>query len=105
LRSDHPLTAPAYSERRSELAKSLGLGRKPLTVAAPSVTPTPAPTPLDVDQGSQAMPTRRRRSRPAVGSADVNREAIAATPARKSRSRSRVSSPTPKQTSSPTAET
>src|SRR5467141_4980387 len=41
LRSDHPLTAPAYSERRSELAKSLGLGRKPLTVAAPSVTPTP----------------------------------------------------------------
>jgi predicted transcriptional regulator len=29
LRSDHPLTAPAYSERRSQLAKSLGLGRKP----------------------------------------------------------------------------
>src|ERR1700757_4334677 len=29
LRSDHPLTAPAYSERRSTLAKALGLGRKP----------------------------------------------------------------------------
>src|SRR5215471_92889 len=28
LRPDHPLTAPAYSERRSTLAKRLGLGRK-----------------------------------------------------------------------------
>ena len=28
LRSDHPLTAPAYSERRSTMAKALGLGRK-----------------------------------------------------------------------------
>jgi predicted transcriptional regulator len=28
LRNDHPLTAPAYSEHRSTLAKELGLGRK-----------------------------------------------------------------------------
>lgn len=28
LSSDHPLTAPAYSEQRSEMAKTLGLGRK-----------------------------------------------------------------------------
>lgn len=28
LPSDHPLTAPAYSERRSAMAKELGLGRK-----------------------------------------------------------------------------
>jgi predicted transcriptional regulator len=28
LRHDHPLTAPAYSERRSILAKKIGLGRK-----------------------------------------------------------------------------
>ena len=27
LQSDHPLTAPAYSEQRSSLAKELGLGR------------------------------------------------------------------------------
>jgi predicted transcriptional regulator len=27
LPSDHPLVAPAYSERRSDLAKQLGLGR------------------------------------------------------------------------------
>jgi predicted transcriptional regulator len=28
LPSDHPLTAPAYSEQRSAMAKHLGLGRK-----------------------------------------------------------------------------
>jgi predicted transcriptional regulator len=28
LASDHPLTAPAYSEQRSTMAKELGLGRK-----------------------------------------------------------------------------
>jgi predicted transcriptional regulator len=28
LPGDHPLTAPAYSERRSTMAKELGLGRK-----------------------------------------------------------------------------
>jgi len=29
LRSDYPLVAPAYAAQRSELAKSIGLGRKP----------------------------------------------------------------------------
>jgi len=28
LKPDYPMTAPAYSERRSQLAKQLGLGRK-----------------------------------------------------------------------------
>src|SRR5229473_7381311 len=43
LRSDHPLTAPAYSERRSTMAKGYGfgrLGRGSRTTAAPK-TPTP----------------------------------------------------------------
>ena len=40
LWSDHPLTAPAYSERRSAMAKGFGFGRKPK-----AVTPTAAPTP------------------------------------------------------------
>jgi predicted transcriptional regulator len=77
LRSDHPLTAPAYSERRSTLAKALGLGRKPKAEVPPAVTPTEAPTPVDVDQGSQATPTRRGRSRAASKSADVTSEAVA----------------------------
>ena len=38
LPTDHPTTAPAYSERRSTMAKQLGLGRK-----AGSVEPSPAP--------------------------------------------------------------
>ena len=34
LRSNHFLTAPTYSERRSILAKELGLGRKPVAKVA-----------------------------------------------------------------------
>ena len=34
LKSDYPLVAPAYAARRSDLAKSLGLGRKPGEQAA-----------------------------------------------------------------------
>jgi predicted transcriptional regulator len=40
LPTDHPTTAPAYSERRSAMAKELGLGRK---LAAAAVEPPPAP--------------------------------------------------------------
>jgi len=46
LKSDHPLTAPGYSEQRSMVAKQLGLGRKP------------------------SKPTRRRSTRSASKSAD-----------------------------------
>lgn len=34
---DYPMTAPNYSKRRSELAKSIGLGRKPAEVVAAPV--------------------------------------------------------------------
>ncbi len=132
LRSDHLLTAPAYSERRSTMAKALGLGRKPTAQATPEVSPPAAPSPVDVDQGSEATPTRRPRSRSASKSADVATAAVAGpTPTRRRRSRSasksltadggneavaepksakkrrprsRVASPQPEQTSSPTAE-
>jgi predicted transcriptional regulator len=46
LRSDHPVTAPAYSQRRSEMAKERGLGRRRHSVEPPS------------------PPPRRRRRRP-----------------------------------------
>jgi predicted transcriptional regulator len=35
LKSDYPLVAPNYAARRSDLAKSLGLGRKAGMKAAP----------------------------------------------------------------------
>ena len=131
LRSDHPLTAPAYSERRSTLAKARGLGRKSTAQASLEVSPPAAPTPVDVDLGSEAKPARRR-SRAASKSADLASEAVAEpTPTRRLRSRSasksltadsgneavaepksakkrrprsRVASTQPEQTSAPTAE-
>jgi len=36
LATDHALTAPAYSERRSTMAKELGLGRKRVEAEAPA---------------------------------------------------------------------
>jgi predicted transcriptional regulator len=111
LRSDHPLTSPAYSERRSAMAKALGFGRKPKAQAGPAVTPTSAPartaTPTatvsaGADGKSEATPTRRRRPRPASKSADVASEAVPVpTPARRRQSRSRVASPKPEGFSSP----
>ena len=37
---DHPITAPAYSQRRSELAKELGLGRQRVPVEPPPAPPS-----------------------------------------------------------------
>lgn len=37
LPADYPMVAPAYAAKRSEMAKKIGLGRKP------KVTPVPAP--------------------------------------------------------------
>ena len=87
LQNDHPLTAPAYSERRSTLAKARGLGRKSAQ-ASLEVSPPAAPTPVDVDLGSEAKPARGR-SRAASKSADLASEAVAEpTPTRRLRSRS-----------------
>jgi predicted transcriptional regulator len=94
LRSDHPLTAPAYSERRSTLAKALGLGRKPKAAVLPAVTPRPAPTPVEVVKGSQATPARGRRSRSATKSVHGGNEVVAEPKSARNRgSRSRVASP------------
>ena len=94
LRKDHPLTAPAYTERRSMLAKELGLGRKPKARADPAVSPTAPPKPVDAVQEPEATPTRRRRSGSASNNADVaNKTVPEPTPARKRRPRSRVAEP------------
>jgi len=41
LKSDYPMVAPNYALKRQELAKKIGLGRKP-RVAEPVPTPAPA---------------------------------------------------------------
>lgn len=44
LKADYPMVAPAYAAKRRELAKKIGLGRKPGTkVAAPKVAVKRAP--------------------------------------------------------------
>jgi predicted transcriptional regulator len=100
LKSDHPLTAPAYSERRSTLAKALGLGRKSVTEVAPTPTPT-ASTPVDVAANPKAR--RTRRSRLASKSEGAATETARPKPARRRRSRTQVGSPAAVQTDSPTA--
>ena len=91
LRDDHPLTAPAYSERRSSLAKELGLGRKPKAPADPVASPTAAPEPVQAVQEPKATPTRRQRSRSVSNTRDVANQTLAEpTPARKRRPRSLV---------------
>jgi predicted transcriptional regulator len=61
LKPDHPLTAPAYSEHRSTLAKQLGLGRKKATAASESATAdSGAATPAEE---AEARPRARRTSR------------------------------------------
>jgi predicted transcriptional regulator len=93
LRSDHPLTAPAYSERRSTLAKSLGLGRKaPIGTARPQ-TPMAAPAPTaSITGNSKAKRTRKSRTPPKSESAASGTVAVS-TPARTRGSRARVALP------------
>src|SRR5437868_12710156 len=51
LQPGHPLTAPAYTERRSTLAKQLGLGRKSKAEGAP----TPIATEPPVGDGEEGI--------------------------------------------------
>src|SRR6201981_561599 len=92
LQHDHPLTAPAYSEQRSTLAKQLGLGRKPKTVA--TLAPRPAETAAQhVDGEVEAAPEPTRTTRSRSKSDGVNEAASKPTKARQRRPRSRVSPP------------
>jgi predicted transcriptional regulator len=64
LRSVHPLTAPAYSERRSSLAKQLGLGRKSATaVASAPATAESAAANAGEHVETSPKPKRTRRAR------------------------------------------
>jgi predicted transcriptional regulator len=98
LRSDHPLTAPAYSERRSTLAKELGLGRKSVTAVAPApAEPAAAKIEAQVERSPEPRRTRRSRSK----SVDTVSEAVKSTSAKRRRSRARAAS-VAEQTNLPT---
>ena len=59
LKPDHPVTAPGYSERRSTMAKKIGLGRG----RTPSTKTTAVPEPETV---KQPRPKRQRRPKSAA---------------------------------------
>jgi predicted transcriptional regulator len=59
LTANHPITAPAYSERRSTLAKRIGLGRRPQEAVASTAPPEVA-----------APPPKRRGRKPRSAAAD-----------------------------------
>ncbi len=56
LKVDYPMVAPAYSEARRDMAKKIGLGRKPKATAAAEPAPAPAQAP---------KPRRRKAAAPA----------------------------------------
>src|SRR6516162_12895 len=85
LRSNHPLTAPSYSEHRSTMARARGLGRKLAAPVASVKTPKASPAAIDVTGNPKA--NRTRGPRPASKS---NVKAAASTSARKRGSRDRV---------------
>jgi predicted transcriptional regulator len=55
LSSDYPVTAPNYSEQRSQFARSIGLGRGPAQLAA-----KPAAAPASAPETTPEKPARRR---------------------------------------------
>jgi predicted transcriptional regulator len=87
LRSDHPLTAPAYSEQRSTMAKEGGLGRK----ATPADAPPPAIVKASASNVEQQVETatKPRRNRRSRSNADVKEAASQPTKSTR-RPRSRV---------------
>jgi predicted transcriptional regulator len=104
LQADHALTAPAYSERRSTLAKQLGLGRKPkaegaaIRIAAES----------SVGNGEQRVeadhPTAGAATRSGSDSDVVDEAASQPTKTRQRRPRSRAASPQTEPLSPPTTD-
>jgi len=83
LPREHPLTAPNYTQRRSELAKQLGLGRKPKTESA---TAQSAEATVEERVETNAEPRQTTRSR---AKSHIMNEPASAPQARQRQRRSR----------------
>jgi predicted transcriptional regulator len=101
LQAGHPLTAPAYTERRSALAKQLGLGRKPKAEAAP----TPAESAVgNGDEKIEADPSTPRGTPRSGSKSDVVEAASQPKRTRQRRARSRSAPSQSEPPATPTAE-
>jgi predicted transcriptional regulator len=85
LKSNHPLTAPAYSEQRSSVAKALGLGRKPANQSVAAENSGAATPPAEAGRGSRATSQPARRTRRATPPTEATQPGAA--PVRTTRSR------------------
>ena len=61
LGKDYPMVAPAYADARSNLAKTMGLGRK--AGASAAETPAPEPEMAKEPEPAEAAPAKKRRGR------------------------------------------
>ena len=108
LQPDHPLTAPAYSEQRSTLAKQLGLGRKPKAdealepISAESAVANGDEKVEAADGEVDGTPKPRRTTRSRSKSDVVNEGASEPRKARQRRPRSRVAAPPSEPLPTPT---
>jgi predicted transcriptional regulator len=91
LKINHPLTAPAYSEQRSSVAKALGLGRKPANQAVAAEKSEAATAPAEAGRGSGATSQPGRRTRRAAPPTEATQPDAA--PVRTTRSRRAASEP------------
>jgi predicted transcriptional regulator len=62
LSSDYPMTAPDYSERRSQFAKSIGLGRTPALPAAAPTTTTEKPSRRSASKATRTRTNAKKAS-------------------------------------------
>jgi predicted transcriptional regulator len=92
LRSNHPLTAPAYSEQRSIVAKEHRLGQKPTAEAASAPTPVESAAP-DADRKIEANTKQRRTTRSRSKSDVVSEGASEPAKARQRRPRPQITPP------------
>jgi predicted transcriptional regulator len=104
LSPDHPLTAPAYSEQRSTLARQLGLGRKPKEEAAPAPRPAESAMTNRDEEGEADHPSPRRSNSSGSKSDVVDEAASKPTKTRQRRPRSKVTSPQSEPLPTPTAD-
>jgi predicted transcriptional regulator len=65
LPGDHPMTAPAYSERRSAMAKHVGLGRTGRGASAKTIAVS------ETETATATPPTPKRRGRPRLNAASA----------------------------------
>lgn len=70
LPPDYPMVAPSYAEKRSTLAKSIGLGRRPASPAADTAQPQPQPKAKE----EHVTPIPKTRGRKLAKAAEAHEE-------------------------------